>query len=74
MITSIDQGIEQLSRQIHALTEVSKTLASPLELHELLKAVMDRMIGVLEPADIGTIMLWDQSAGSFGSRLASVST
>jgi K+-sensing histidine kinase KdpD len=65
MITFIDQGIEQLSRQIHALTEVSKTLASPLELHELLKAVMDKMIGVLEPADIGTIMLWDQSAGLF---------
>ena len=65
MITSIDQGIEQLSRQIHALTEVSKTLASPLELHELLEAVMDKMIGVLEPADIGTIMLWDHSAGLF---------
>jgi K+-sensing histidine kinase KdpD len=65
MITSIDQGIEQLNRQIHALTEVSKTLASPLELHELLIAVMRRMIGVLEPADIGAIMLWDHSAGLF---------
>jgi K+-sensing histidine kinase KdpD len=65
MITSLDQGIEQLSRQIHALTEVSKTLASPLELHALLNAVMDKIIGVLEPADIGTIMLWDQSAGLF---------
>jgi K+-sensing histidine kinase KdpD len=65
MITSVDQGIEQLSRQIHALTEVSKTLASPLELSVLLKAVMGKMIGVLEPADIGTIMLWDHSAGLF---------
>jgi K+-sensing histidine kinase KdpD len=65
MITSIDQGIEQLNRQIHALTEVSKTLATPLELHELLNAVMRRMIGVLEPADIGAIMLWDHSAGLF---------
>jgi K+-sensing histidine kinase KdpD len=65
MITSIDQGIEQLSKQIHALTEVSKTLTSPLELHELLNAVMDRMIGVLDPADIGSIMLWDHSAGLF---------
>ena len=65
MITSIDQGIEQLSRQIHALTEVSKTLASPLELRELLQAVMDKVIGVIEPADMGSIMLWDHSAGLF---------
>lgn len=65
MITSIDQGIEQLIKQLHALTEVSKTLTSPLELHELLNAVMNRMIGVLDPADIGSIMLWDHSAGLF---------
>ena len=65
MITSIDQGIERLSRQIHALTEVSKSLTSPLELHELLNLVMDKIIGVLDPADIGTIMLWDESAGLF---------
>ena len=65
MITSIDQEIERLSRQIHALTEVSKSLTSPLELHELLNLVMDKIIGVLDPADIGTIMLWDESAGLF---------
>jgi len=65
MITSINQEIERLSRQIHALTEVSKSLTSPLELHELLNRVMDKIIGILEPADIGTIMLWDESAGLF---------
>jgi K+-sensing histidine kinase KdpD len=65
MVTSINQEIECLSRQIHALTEVSKSLTSPLELPELLNLVMDKIIGVLEPADIGTIMLWDASAGLF---------
>jgi signal transduction histidine kinase len=65
MITSIDQKIERLTRQTHALTEVSKSLTSHLDLPELLNIVMDKIIGVLEPADIGTIMLWDESAGLF---------
>ena len=65
MITSIDQGIDRLHRQIHALTEVSKSLSSPFDLHELLNHVMDKIIDVIEPAEIGTIMLWDESAGLF---------
>jgi K+-sensing histidine kinase KdpD len=65
MITLLDQRIERLSRQVHALTEVSKTLTSPFELQELLSLVMDKVVGVLESADIGTIMLWDESAGLF---------
>ena len=52
-------------RELHALTEVAKTLASHLELSALLQAVMDKIIGVLEPAEIGAVMLWDQSAGLF---------
>jgi K+-sensing histidine kinase KdpD len=52
-------------RELHALTEVAKTLASHLELPDLLQAVMDKIIGVLEPADIGVVMLWDQPAGLF---------
>lgn len=56
---------ERLERQLRALTEVAKTLTRPLELPELLNAVMDCIIGVLEQADTGVIMLWDQSAGLF---------
>lgn len=56
---------ETLSRELHALTEISKTLTSPLDLKELLEAVLERIQGVLEPADVGVIMLWDQSAGLF---------
>ncbi len=53
------------TRERHALTEVAKTLTAPLELPHLLNAVMSTLTDVLEPADCGVIMLWDQSAGLF---------
>jgi K+-sensing histidine kinase KdpD len=56
---------EQLQRQLFALTEIAKTLTSPLELPELLKAVMEKIIGVIEPAQVGTVMIWDQAEGLF---------
>jgi K+-sensing histidine kinase KdpD len=57
--------IARLQRQLYALTEVAKTLTAPLELPDLLDAVIRRIIGVLEPAQVGAIMLWDQLAGLF---------
>src|SRR3990170_6642015 len=60
-----DQAAEHLASQLNALTEVAKTLAAPLELPELLDAVMQTLINVVKQADIGAIMLWDQSAGLF---------
>lgn len=56
---------ERLQRQLFALTEIAKTLTLPLELLDLLKAVMDKIIGVIEPAQVGTVMLWDQAEGLF---------
>jgi K+-sensing histidine kinase KdpD len=56
---------EKLQRQLYALTEVAKTLTLPLELPELLNAVIRKIIGVIEPAEVGAVMLWDQSAGVF---------
>jgi len=55
----------RLNREFHALTEVAKTLASPLELPALLDAVLKRIVDVVGQADVGTVMLWDQSAGLF---------
>ena len=55
--------VERLQRELYALTEVAKTLTLPLELSELLNAVIQKIIGVIEPAEIGTVMLWDQSSG-----------
>jgi K+-sensing histidine kinase KdpD len=53
------------SPELHALTEIAKTITSPLELPELLSAIMDKLIGVLEPAETGAVMLWDNASGYF---------
>ncbi len=60
-----DHKVERLTRELHALTEVAKTITAALELPELLEAIIDKIIGVLQPAEIGAVMLWDQSAGLF---------
>ena len=57
--------IERLNRELHALTEVSKTLTKPLNLTDLLDAIMAKLIGVLEPAEVGAVMLWESSSGRF---------
>jgi K+-sensing histidine kinase KdpD len=60
-----DAKVERLTRELHALTEIAKTLTSAIDLQELLGAIMVKIIGVLEPAEIGAIMLWDQASGLF---------
>lgn len=68
--------LERRIRELHALTEVAKTLTAPLDLRALLRAVMDKIANVLDPAEMGVVMLWDQSAGvlrpeaAFGYDLA----
>lgn len=57
--------LERRTRELHALTEVAKTLTAPLDLPTLLDAVMDKLTDVLDPAEVGAIMLWDESAGVF---------
>ncbi len=59
------KDIERLLRQLYALTEIAKTLTLPLELPELLNAVIQKIIGVIEPAEVGAVMLWDQPSGLF---------
>lgn len=61
-----NNGSEQLSQDgTFALTEISKTFASLLELSELLDAVMDEPVCVVEQAHIGATMLWDQTTRVF---------
>ena len=65
-MSSLNNGSRRrLSHELFALTEVSKTLASPLELPELLEAVMRRIPGVIQAAEIGLVMIWDQPSGLF---------
>ena len=49
--------------KLYILTEVTKTLITPLELTDLLKAVMDTIANVLETAEFGVVWLWDPLAG-----------
>jgi K+-sensing histidine kinase KdpD len=60
----------RLNQEFHALTEVAKTLASPLELAALLDAVLRRIVDVVAQADVGTVMLWERSAGVFRPEAA----
>jgi signal transduction histidine kinase len=64
------RDLERFTRELHALTEVAKTLTAPLDLPELLAAVMDKLINVLEPAEVGAVMLWDEPAGLFRAEAA----
>jgi K+-sensing histidine kinase KdpD len=63
-------NVERLSGELYALIEIAKALTLPLELPELLDAVMRKIVGVVEPAEVGAVMLWDQSAGLFRSVAA----
>jgi signal transduction histidine kinase len=78
--TATATALERPTRELHALTEVAKTLNAPLALPELLAAVLETLADVLEPAEAGAVMLWDASAGvfraaaAFGYDLARLST
>lgn len=54
--------------ELHILTEVTKTLLTPLELADLLEAVMDTIAKVLKTAEFGVVWLWDPSAGLFRAQ------
>jgi K+-sensing histidine kinase KdpD len=56
-----DRAINELL----ALTKVAAALASPKELPDLLGVVMQTITKALTQADIGTIMLWDESSSCF---------
>lgn len=65
MSVSDDPDLERRTRELHALTEVAKTFTAPLDLPALLSAVITKLTNVLEPAEVGAIMLWDASSGLF---------
>lgn len=60
----------RLKREMRVLTEVAKTLTQPLELPDLLDAIIKKLVGSFEPAQIGAVMLWNQSEGLFRAAAA----
>jgi signal transduction histidine kinase len=65
---SLEQRVDQRTRQLSALLGVSKVLASTLDLRPLLEAVSARTGEVLELADGGLIALFDERSGRLGVR------
>ena len=60
-------GFGWLSTEILAVTQISKTLTSPLEFSELLAAVTKKIVSAVEQANIGSIC-WLVSPSSIWFR------
>jgi len=63
MNSNLELRVEQRTRQLSALLEISKVLASTLELRPLLDAVVARTGEVLELADAGFVALYSERSG-----------
>ena len=59
-----------LTSKLRALTEVAEVLAARLELPDLLQSVMDKIIEILDPAEFGIILFWDQTRSVFRPQAA----
>lgn len=70
MVSSDGQKVQRLKKELQVLTEVSKTLASKSDLLELLNSSIDKIVDVLEPADIGCLILRDHLEGLIRSGAA----
>ncbi|UCG26157.1 MAG: GAF domain-containing protein [Chloroflexota bacterium] len=56
--------------KLYVLTEVARTLAVQMELPELLQSVIEQIIDVLEPAELGLVMLWQPATRLFKPQAA----
>jgi signal transduction histidine kinase len=68
--SSLPGNSTRTTRELRALTEVAKTLTAPLDLPDLLAAVMAKLANVLEPAEVGAVMVWDEAAAQFQALAA----
>lgn len=65
------QNDNLVAHKLYVLTEIARTLAVNLELAELLQSVLEKITTVLEPAELGIILLWDPSTQLFRPVAAS---
>jgi K+-sensing histidine kinase KdpD len=63
MSASEGRELDRLNQELDALTEVAKIIAASPDLPALLSAVVDKLYNVIEPAEIGIILLWDEASG-----------
>lgn len=60
--------------KLYVLTEVARVLAIQMELPELLQLVIEKITDVLEPAELGLVMLWDPATRRLWPRAVAGST
>jgi K+-sensing histidine kinase KdpD len=60
--------------KLYVLTEVARVLAIQMELPELLQMVIEKITDVLEPAELGLVMLWDPATRLIWPRAVAGST
>ena len=65
------QNDNLVAHKLYVLTEIARTLAVNLELTELLQSVLEKITTILEPAELGVILLWDPSTRLFRPVAAS---
>jgi K+-sensing histidine kinase KdpD len=70
MLATLSGENNPLMRELDALTEVAKALTLPLDLPALLAAVMEKLTNVLEPAEAGVLMLWNEASGQLEAQAA----
>src|SRR5512139_2989405 len=66
----ITHAPERLTGELHVIAGVARILADGRGLPEKLNAVVQTLVDGMPPADVGAIMLWDQSEGLFRSAAA----
>ena len=67
---ALNQDLRQATRELSALFETSRILASTLDLNTILRESVAKIVTLLEPAGLGMIYLWDAA----GARLALASS
>lgn len=57
------RNLDRLNQELYALTEIAKIIAASPDLRALLRAVMDKLHNVIDPAELGVVLLWHESEG-----------
>lgn len=66
-----EEELRRRGKEVSAILELSRALTTAGDLDSLLKAVIERLVEVLEPADAGALLLFDEGSGRLAVRAAS---
>ena len=67
----VHKNDSRVANKYHVITEVARSLATHLDLADLLQAVLDKITAELKPAEFGVILFWDPAAKLFRPQAVS---